>query len=175
MQLNCTFSSMKLQLIKANNSHIEIINTLATEIWNKHYIEIISQAQINFMLEKMYSAQSLEQQIAESGTFFYLVEAEEKNIGFIGVSTTDNKNWQLNKFYLLNTTQGKGFGTTAFNLLLQELNSPQQIQLRVNRQNYKSVNFYFKNNFVIEKLDDLDLGEGYFMNDFVMRWQNKKP
>ena len=166
---------MKLQLKKANNSHIAIINKLATEIWNQHYIEIISQAQINFMLEKMYSAQSLEQQLQEAGTFFYLVEAEEKNIGFIGVSTTDNKNWHLNKFYLLNTTQGKGLGTTAFNLLLQELNSPQQIQLRVNRQNYKSVNFYFKNNFVIEKLDDLDLGEGYFMNDFVMLWTNKKP
>ena len=48
------------------------------------------------------------------------------------------------------------------------MHQPQTLRLTVNRQNYKSINFYFKNGFVIEKTADFDIGSGYFMNDFVM-------
>ena len=33
---------------------------------------------------------------------------------------------------------------------------------------FRIVNFYFKNGFVIEKAEDFDIGNNYFMNDFVM-------
>ena len=42
----------------------------------------------------------------------------------------------------------------------------------VNRMNYKAVNFYFKSGFTIEKVADFDIGDGYFMNDFVMIWES---
>ena len=48
---------------------------------------------------------------------------------------------------------------------------PQTIRLQVNRMNYKAINFYFKHGFVIEKVADFDIGDGYFMNDFVMIWR----
>jgi hypothetical protein len=38
--------------------------------------------------------------------------------------------------------------------------------------NYKAINFYFKNGFTIEKVADFDIGDGYFMNDFVMIWES---
>jgi hypothetical protein len=37
--------------------------------------------------------------------------------------------------------------------------------------NYKSVNFYFRLGFIIEKTTDIDIGDGYFMNDFIMLYQ----
>ena len=40
-------------------------------------------------------------------------------------------------------------------------------------QNYKSINFYFKNGFVIERVADFDIGNNFVMNDFVMIW--KRP
>ena len=42
------------------------------------------------------------------------------------------------------------------------------VRLHVNRQNFKAVNFYFKNNFVIEGVKDTSIGHDYYMNDFVM-------
>jgi ribosomal protein S18 acetylase RimI-like enzyme len=42
------------------------------------------------------------------------------------------------------------------------------VRLNVNRQNYKSINFYFKLGFKIEKVVDIDLDKGYQMNDFIM-------
>jgi ribosomal protein S18 acetylase RimI-like enzyme len=43
-----------------------------------------------------------------------------------------------------------------------------ELRLQVNRQNYKAINFYFRNGFIIESIADFDIGDGYFMNDFIM-------
>ena len=146
------------------------IARLAKIIWNKHYISIISQAQIDYMLAKIYSQEALKKQEQE-GQVFYLVINNEQEIGFIAVSTKDNRNYFLHKFYILNEKQNAGLGSAIFKHVFEELYKPKSVRLNVNRQNYKSVNFYFKMGFKIEKVTDLDIGEGYFMDDFVMVWQ----
>ncbi|MBK7966419.1 MAG: hypothetical protein IPK10_14825 [Bacteroidetes bacterium] len=40
--------------------------------------------------------------------------------------------------------------------------------MTVNRTNLKAINFYFKKGFTIEEVKDFDIGNNYFMNDFVM-------
>jgi RimJ/RimL family protein N-acetyltransferase len=64
--------------------------------------------------------------------------------------------------------QGEGYGTEFLQEMISKLDRPVIIRLTVNRQNFKSINFYFKNGFVIEKVADFDIGGGYIMNDFVM-------
>ena len=64
--------------------------------------------------------------------------------------------------------QAKGIGTKLLNHILQTLKNAKTIELTVNRQNYKAINFYFKNGFVIKEVADFDIGNNYFMNDFVM-------
>jgi len=73
---------------------------------------------------------------------------------------------------LIQNSAAKGKGTRAFKQLLSII-QPDKITLTVNRQNFKSINFYFKNRFVIERVADFDIGNGYVMNDFVMIW--KRP
>ena len=58
-----------------------------------------------------------------------------------------------------------------FDFILREY-VPQEIRLQVNRQNFKAINFYFKAGFKIEKVADFDIGDGYFMNDFIMIWES---
>jgi ribosomal protein S18 acetylase RimI-like enzyme len=48
-----------------------------------------------------------------------------------------------------------------------------ELRLQVNRQNVVAINFYFKAGFVIEKSADFDIGDGYFMNDFIMYFTRK--
>jgi nitroreductase len=74
----------------------------------------------------------------------------------------------INKFYLLSTTRRSGLGKQVFEALCNIYNSTKEIRLQVNRQNYKAINFYFKMGFVIEACADFDIGDGYFMNDFIM-------
>ncbi|MES2763791.1 MAG: GNAT family N-acetyltransferase, partial [Bacteroidota bacterium] len=95
------------------------------------------------------------------------IENDERSIGFISVSSENKTNYFLHKFYIDQQRSNKGIGTEVLNLLIQEV-APKLLTLTVNRQNFKSINFYFKNGFKIDRVEDFDIGNGYQMNDFVM-------
>ncbi len=162
---------MQFTLIKATNKDYLVIQKLAIEIWNKHYVPIIGQEQVDYMLKKMYSVEAIDEQINTKSQNFYLIESEGAAIGFVSFTPITNGEFWLNKFYVLQQNQAKGFGTKVFKECLQLLGNPSKIKLTVNRQNYKSINFYFKNGFVIEEVADFNIGDGYYMNDFVMVWK----
>jgi ribosomal protein S18 acetylase RimI-like enzyme len=148
------------------------IEQLAQTIWHKHYVPIVGEEQVNYMLAKLYNQKALQQQTLE-GQQFYLVLTDKKETGFISISTKDNQDFFLHKFYILQENQNIGLGTDVFKKLFVEIHKPKTIRLTVNRQNYKSINFYFKLGFKIEKVADFDIGDGYFMNDFVMLYTAK--
>jgi ribosomal protein S18 acetylase RimI-like enzyme len=158
---------MNLEFKEARVEDIPVIRQLADNIWREHYISIITMEQIDFMLSKMYSAESLLEQMREGHTFT-LVYEKEKPLGYISLNTKDYKHYFLYKFYVEVSDQGKGIGSALLNHTLKELEAAESIELTVNRQNYKSINFYFKHGFVIKEVADFDIGGGYFMNDFVM-------
>ena len=161
-----------LSLNLLSKSDLPLVEKMAHEIWPIHYTPIIGVKQVEYMLNKMYSVPVLEQKFNE-GHQFYLIKEGDKSIGYISTSSPDNRNFFLHKFYILPTQQGKKLGEQIFNQLYRKLYHAESIRLYVNRQNYKSINFYFKLGFKIEKLNELDIGEGYFMSDFIMLWKAK--
>jgi RimJ/RimL family protein N-acetyltransferase len=72
----------------------------------------------------------------------------------------------MNKFYL--DSRERGLGTIVFELMLAQYPDLKTLRLRVNRRNFKSVNFYFKVGFRIEFCIDTPFGKGYVMDDFQM-------
>lgn len=155
-----------LNFRKATQVDIPALGELARKIWCKWYITIITQAQIDYMLGRSYSTESLEKQMAE-GTLFSLAYVGEDLVGYAAMQTTDGKQYFLDKFYVDTEKHKQGIGG-KFLTYLEGIYSPEIIRLRVNRRNFVAVNFYFKNGFVIEKVDDLTIGEGYSMDDFIM-------
>ncbi len=161
----------EVKLIPATYKDSETISELAKLIWNQHYPAIISRRQIDYMLALMYSKTSLSEQMNEKGHLFFFVSEAGNNLGFISVNKQNENDWFLNKFYIDQTRASKGLGSKAFEEL-KRLIQPSKITLTVNRQNFKSINFYFKLGFKIEQVADFDIGEGYVMNDFVMVWKS---
>jgi RimJ/RimL family protein N-acetyltransferase len=166
---------MQIQLAAANSSHFGLIEELARKIWNKHYVPIIGQEQVDYMLANIYNAQSLQEQMERKGHRFFLIEnaTAKEVIGFISISSDAPGSYWIHKFYLLDEQQGKGTGTRVFEASREQMPGLQTIRLTVNRQNFKSINFYFKQGFIIEQVADFDIGNGYYMNDFVMIWKRK--
>lgn len=158
-----------IKLIPASTQDIATISRLASVIWNQYYPSIISQEQINYMLDLMYSDAALKEQMESKGHLFFIIATNNEPVGFISVHRQTEDHWFLNKFYIHQNLAGKGLGAKTFELLKKTI-SPKKITLTVNRQNFKSVNFYFKNGFKIERVADFDIGSGYVMNDFVMVW-----
>ena len=162
-----------LHLVLATPTDIPAIQALAQRIWRAHYPDIIGVVQTEYMLGKFYDNDSLRQQMAE-GQQFWLVQdpaASDGPLGFLAVSDKGEGRFFLHKFYLDNERRGRGLGKTVFELLLARCPGLQEMRLTVNRQNFKSINFYFKIGFVIEQCVDIAIGEGYEMNDFQMRFK----
>lgn len=166
---------MHIQLISASTKDFLLIAQLAKDIWHKHYVPIIGIEQVEYMLEKMYNQESLVEQTEKKGHQFFLINDVDaaKTIGFISISSDNQKDFWIHKFYVLSANQNKGVGTQVFEKISNIMNQPFSMRLTVNRQNYKSINFYFKIGFTIEQVADFDIGNGYYMNDFVMIWKNK--
>ncbi len=161
-------------LRRANEADIPLIRQLADKVWWEHYPSIISEAQIAYMLELMYSEQALLRQMQEEGQEIWLPEKDGQALGFLAVSKKGDGEYFLHKFYL--DTREKGHGTIIFELLLARYPDLRTLRLRVNRRNFKSVNFYFKTGFRIEFCIDTPFGEGYVMDDFQMIFgQGKLP
>ncbi|MGZ4056414.1 MAG: GNAT family N-acetyltransferase [Bacteroidia bacterium] len=158
---------MDLKFKKASKGDVSLIAQLAERIWKKHYASIITMEQINYMLDKGYSAESLSKQM-DQGHEFTLVYDGTKPLGYISFDTSDGKNYFLHKFYIEVDDQGKGIGSELFTHVLKQMPNAETIELFVNRENYKSINFYFKHGFVIKNIINQDIGNGFYMNDFIM-------
>ncbi len=158
---------MNINFKKATIADVSLIAQLAESIWKKHYISIITLEQIDYMLEMMYSPASLSKQM-DAGHAFTLVYTDKRPIGYISLNTTDGKNYFLNKFYIEVDDQANGVGSALFQYVLSKMPTAETIELYVNRENYKSINFYFKHGFIIKEVVNNAIGNGFFMNDFIM-------
>ncbi len=156
-----------MQLTEVKFDDIHKIAELAHKIWNEHYPSIIGQDQVNYMLKKFYDLKSLNEQ-KKKGQIFYLLTESELDIAFAAISRVEKDNWFLNKLYVDSSFQKQKYGELLLNFLIDKYKI-NELSLQVNRQNYKAINFYFKYGFKIEKLLDLDIGNGFQMNDFVMK------
>jgi predicted acetyltransferase len=165
----------EINLRRAIPEDVEVIHSLAERIWRQHYISIIGEAQVNYMLGKMYSLDALRSQIQNGTHEFYLITENQNPIGFIAWENKNEQDAFIHKFYILNEKQRSGLGSVAFKRFLELYPGTETIRLQVNRINFTAINFYFKMGFTIESVADFDIGDGYFMNDFIMICKTIKP
>ena len=160
---------MHISFRRATLSDIPLIRSLAEAIWWRHYPDIISDAQIEYMLEMMYSERSITDQM-QNGQNYTLVYTDDRPVGYYAVSEKSPSHFFLHKFYINVDKHRKGIGAAAFSHMLEnDCKGFKEITLQVNRRNTKAVNFYFKHGFVIDYAKDVDIGNGYSMDDFFMK------
>lgn len=162
-----------ITLRKAKEQDIEIIRDIAAATWPSAYLEIIGQAQIDYMLNKMYNRGELIKQLME-GHIFLIAEEGSNQYGFAGYSIIGHEEriYKLHKLYVLPSAHGKGVGKILINEVFNQVKDAgaSALQLNVNKNN-KAKNFYMKAGFIIKESIKLDIGEGYFMDDYVMEYK----
>jgi GNAT superfamily N-acetyltransferase len=164
-------NAVMLSIKNATVADIPLIQALTEKIWRPTYKDILTPAQIDYMIDLMYSSASLNRQIAELHHRFILLYDAETAIGFAAYSTTDIPGiYKLHKIYLDSSYQGQGVGKFLLNAVIDRVKTAQGhiLELDVNRYN-KARFFYEKQGFSIVKEKDTDIGNGYLMNDYVMQ------
>lgn len=180
----------QMMLRPATLSDRALIRSISERTWPSTYGHIISQEQIDFMLDWMYSDASLEKQM-NTGCAFYIASIKKENeqwdeIGFCSVSPEDEKEKEeennntekaeeskahkLNKLYVLPSAQGTGAGKALLNQAIEVAKAAgsSSIFLQVNKHN-NAYSFYLKQGFIKEAEFKFDIGNGFYMDDYVMR------
>lgn len=159
-----------IEIKRAGINDLDTVHNLAHEIWPTSYLDILGQAQLDYMLDKIYSLPSLEHQYNTLKHNFILIFDNEIPVGFSSYSPhEDAAVYHLNKIYVLPDQQGKQLGKKMLNYIITKIKiaGATSLQLNVNRLN-KALHFYEKQGFKIIREEDIDIGSGYFMNDYVM-------
>jgi GNAT superfamily N-acetyltransferase len=167
-----------MKIIQANITQLPIIAELAYAIWPSAYGEILSKEQLSYMLDKFYSLEALTGQFDERKQVFLLAEENQKFIGFASfemniidenLKQKQIKKTKIHKLYVLDSMQGKGFGVQLVNEIKERAKTAKNniLFLNVNRFN-KAQYFYKKLDFKIAYEEDIEIGNGYLMEDFVM-------
>jgi diamine N-acetyltransferase len=153
----------------ASVEDIPAIQLITYQSWPDAYKKIIPAAQIIYMMDLIYSTQALEKQMNSDHQQFILAYECTNPVAFAAFSETEKNIYKLHKLYALPNQQGKGLGKLLINHIIEEIKKLDATALRLNVNRYnKAKNFYEHLGFTVIKEEDIDIGEGYFMNDYVM-------
>lgn len=160
-----------IEVIKADLADFEIVNGLARRVWGPTYKHILSEPQLEYMFDMMYSNKSYNEQITIKNHHFLLVKDGEEFLGFASYELNYRfETTKVHKIYILPEAQGKGVGKILMNriITLAKKHQNDKITLNVNRYN-TAVKFYEGLGFVKIGEEDIDIGNGYLMEDFIMQ------
>ncbi|MGG9962506.1 GNAT family N-acetyltransferase [Ferruginibacter sp. SUN106] len=154
---------------KASVKDIPLIRQLTFAIWPQTYSSLLTQDQIDYMLELIYSPAALQKQIETDNCTFIIIYDNDEPVAFASYSEVKPQVWKLHKIYVLASQQGKGTGKFIIHYIVEEikLQHAKALQLQVKRDN-PAQDFYSKLGFTIIATADFDIGNGYFMKDYIM-------
>lgn len=159
-----------IHIVKATTEDLKTVSAIAHKTWPLTYGEILSRAQLEYMLDVFYSEISLKKNI-DSGHEFILAVEDKKVLGFASFEHNyqNKKATKIHKIYILPETQGKGIGKLLVDSITEfaKQNHSTSLLLNVNRFN-KALNFYQKLGFEIIQEIDIELDYGYLMEDYVL-------
>lgn len=152
----------------ATIADVPLIRTLAKQIWPQTYEKTLSRRQILYMMKFLYSENALEKQMQE-GHQFIIVYNNAIPVGFASYSEIEPRIYKLHKIYLLTNQQGRGTGRFTIDQVIADIEhkAATVLRLNVNRHN-KAKYFYEKLGFAVVKEEKIDIGSGYFMDDYVL-------
>lgn len=161
-----------LHLHKANTDDCSLIHAMAAIAFPATYCEILSKEQIEYMFQWMYSPENLRKQMEVDHHVYFIAYKKEEACGYVSVEQQEEELFHLHKIYVLPQYQGNHVGSFLFQAIIDHIKtihpSPCKMELTVNRHNNKALHFYERIGMKKLREEDFDIGNGYYMNDYIM-------
>jgi ribosomal protein S18 acetylase RimI-like enzyme len=161
-------SKMRFVLVK-NRQQAERTAQVAKAIWEEYYPDIITREQITYMIDTFQSPEAIENQIQDGMNYYLAVEGDEE-IGYLAYTEETDSSLFLSKIYIKKDCRNRGRGKEMFAFVLGQARERElkKIRLTVNKNNTASIDKYLKMGFSISDSVVKDIGDGFFMDDYVM-------
>ena len=166
-----TTSQNEPRIVRATEENLPAISELAGVIWRACYPGIITHAQIDYMLARMYSLDVLREEIRSQGICYDRLLLDGKLAGFASYGPAVEPGlMKLHKLYLLPEKQGRGLGSLLLQHVEREVRAGagRRLILSVNKRNARAIAAYQRNGFVTADSVVTDIGGGFVMDDYIM-------
>lgn len=161
---------------RAEEADLSLVHDMAEVVFRHTYRDILSPEQMEYMMDWMYSMPNLCRQAGE-GHVYYIAWKGDVPCGYVSVqpdgwSEDGRILWHLQKIYVLPAEQGNGLGRQLFDTATAHVRAeaggrPASVELNVNRSN-PAVGFYRRLGMEIRRQGDFHIGNGFYMNDYIM-------
>ena len=163
----------EVSILKAGENDLQTIHDMAQVVFRQTYREILSPQQMEYMMDWMYSLSNLRKQLSE-GHVYYIAYMDGTPCGYMSIQQEgydgDVMVFHLHKLYVMPSMHGKGIGRLLFNQAQEHVSNrfvSSRIELNVNRMN-AAVQFYCHIGMRVLREGDFHIGEGFYMNDYIM-------
>ena len=155
-----------MNIVTATYSDLEKLEQMACFIWRESYTQLLGENQVEYMLGRFQNAAAFRQQMSENYVYRILYDDGEM-IGYIA-SLSEGGRIFLSKLYLKNAYHGRGLGKLMIEDVIGLYPEARAIWLTVNKHN---PSYYIYGHLGFKTVDSVctDIGEGYFMDDYVMQ------
>jgi ribosomal protein S18 acetylase RimI-like enzyme len=152
---------MELKLF--NETDFDILYGFMAPIWKDTYKDVIPDEQIDFLLNKYFSADGIAYFRSVEYTYYKLLD--NGICGIVVICEKDGCTY-LDKLYLSPESRGKGYARFVFSELLK---LGRDITLNVNQGNARAIACYKKNGFTVAAEERIPLENGMVNIDYKMR------
>ena len=162
--------SEAMRIEPAHEADLPAISQLAAVIWRACYPNIITREQIEYMLDAMYSIETLRKEILSEGICYQRLFVAGEFAGFASYGPTAPGVFKLHKLYLDPKWHGRGLGHLLLQHCEREIRKSNagRLTLNVNKHNANAIAFYRRNGFAVVASVIVDIGGGFVMDDHVM-------
>ncbi|HET7776704.1 MAG TPA: GNAT family N-acetyltransferase [Azospira sp.] len=147
------------------------IAQLARTVWAQAYRDIITPAQIDYMLAQRYCAPRLLEELARPDIWWDQAFVGPRRLGFASTQATAVPGeFKLDKLYVHPEAQRQGVGSALLAHVQQRARARggKTLILAVNKNNAPAIAAYRKNGFEVRESVCVDIGHGFVMDDFIM-------
>ena len=143
-----------LTIRQASETDCPLIRRMAEEAFPATYREILTPAQLDYMMEWMYSDASLREQF-RAGHVWFIASFDGEPCGYLSVE-------RLGDVY-----KRQFLFRHAVEYIRSVQSAPCLMELNVNRRN-PALHFYERMGMRRLREGDFPIGGGYYMNDYIM-------
>jgi len=157
-----------IELLISNIDGIREMSKLASTIVKDHYDPILGEAQNDYMIDKFQSVNAIKEQLHSGYKYYFVVNEDGKKVGFIALIPKEDHMY-LSKFYLHKDYRGKGIAKEMLDFIIERTKEAglSLVVLNVNKYNDIAIRAYEKLGFIRIREEIIDIGSGYYMDDFV--------
>ena len=162
---------MSIQISPVTAADVEPVAALARKVWQSTYPGIITQAQIDFMLEQRYNPGRLLEELGLPTIWWDKATVDGQLAAFSSCLLTETPSeMKLDKIYVDPARQRLGLGGRLIALVSQRALAQgcDTLILAVNKRNERAIAAYQKYGFAVREAVCVNIGNDFVMDDFIM-------